>query len=80
VTTPAADFTAGVQQSLAAGQNAASDAQAARADLGAVNTILDEIDARISGQGTVSVDELSLIESALKELGSRAGRFAPPAR
>jgi flagellin-like hook-associated protein FlgL len=80
VTTPAADFTAGVQQSLAAGQNAASDAQAARADLGAVNTILDELDARISGQGTVSVDELSLIESALKELGSRAGRFAPPAR
>jgi len=75
--TPNPDFSAGVQQSLSAGQNASDDAQAVRADLSAVNTILNEIDTRIGSSGTVSEDELALIQSALKNLGSRAGRFAP---
>jgi len=77
--TPSADSSAGIQQSLSAGQNAASDAQAVRADLSAVNTILSEIDAKIGGSGTISDDELAMIESALKALGSRAGWFAPAA-
>jgi hypothetical protein len=71
------DFSANVQQSLSQGQNAADDTQAARADLSAVNAILNEIDARIESPGALSDDEMALIESALKDLGSRAGRFAP---
>ncbi|MGA2642006.1 MAG: hypothetical protein ABSG21_14020 [Spirochaetia bacterium] len=74
---PTTDFAAGVQQSLAEGQNAGDDSQAVHADLSAVNTILNEVNAKIGGGGTVSDDELALIESALKELQSRAGRFAP---
>ncbi|MGO9309923.1 MAG: hypothetical protein ACLQDL_12960 [Spirochaetia bacterium] len=76
---PNTDFAAGVQQSLAAAQNAGSNAQAARADLSAVNAILSEIDAKIGTPGAISDDELALIESTLKELGSRAGRYAPAA-
>jgi hypothetical protein len=74
---PNADFSVGIQQSLSAGQNAADDAHAVHADLSVVNTLLNEINARIEASGTASDDELALIESALKELGSRAGRFAP---
>ncbi len=73
---PAADFSTGVKESLTAGRNAANDSQAARADLSAVNAILNELDSKIGTPATVSEDELSLIESALKDLGSRAGRFA----
>ena len=76
---PAPDFSTGVRESLAAGKNAASDADAARADLSAVNAILNELDSKIGTAAAVSEDELGLIESALKDLGSRAGRFAPAA-
>jgi hypothetical protein len=72
---PAADFSTGVKESLTAGRNAANDAQAARADLSAVNAILNELDSKVGAPAAVSEDELSLIESALKDLGSRAGRF-----
>ncbi len=74
---PKSDFVAGVQQSPIAAQNAGSDAQVARTDLSAVNAILNEIDAKIGSSQAASDDELGLIESALKDLGSRAGRFAP---
>jgi hypothetical protein len=71
------DFATGVQQSLQQGQNAADPTQGARADLSAVNAILNEINARIGSPGSVSDDELSLIQSALKDLDSRASRYAP---
>jgi hypothetical protein len=75
--TPNPDFSAGVQQSLAEGQSAADNTQAAHADLSAVNAILNEIDARVESLGSLSDDEMALIESALKDLGSRAGRYVP---
>jgi hypothetical protein len=77
--TPAPDFSTDVRESLTAGRNAANDAQAARADLSAVNAILNELDSKIGTGSVVSEDELALIESALKDLGSRSGRFAPAA-
>jgi hypothetical protein len=76
---PQSNFKAGVQQSIAAAENAGNDAQTVRADLSAVDTILNEIDARIDSSGATPEDELSLIESALKELKSRAGRFTASA-
>jgi hypothetical protein len=76
VSTPPADFSSDVKESLTEGKNAASDADAARADLSAVNAILNELDSKPGG---VTDDEMALIEAALKDLGSRAGRFAPPA-
>jgi hypothetical protein len=75
--TPAPDFSSDIRESLTAGKNAANDAQAARADLSSVNAILNELDSKIGTAAAVSEDELALIESALKDLGSRAGRFAP---
>ncbi|MGA2479640.1 MAG: hypothetical protein ABSG63_12890 [Spirochaetia bacterium] len=68
--TPAATTLA---QSLAA---AASDGQGVRADLSIANSILAQIDAGIS-TGTLSDDELARLEAALKELESRAARYAP---
>lgn len=76
VTTPPADISSGVKESLTEGKNAASDAEAIRADLSAVNAILKELDSKPGG---ITDDELALIEAALKDLGSRAGRYAPPA-
>jgi hypothetical protein len=73
---PSADFSTGVRDSLFAGRNAANDAQAVRADLAAVNAILNELDSKIGTSAAVSPDELALIESALKDLQGRAGRFA----
>ena len=73
------DFPTGVRQSLDQGKSASSDAQAARADLSAVNTIINELDSKMAAAGTITDDELSLIESALKDLASRAGRYAPAA-
>jgi hypothetical protein len=61
------------------GKNASSDAEAVRADLSAVNAILNELDSKMATPGGVSEDELAMIESALKDLGSRAGRFTPAA-
>jgi hypothetical protein len=72
---PAADFPSSVMQSLAQGRNAADEAQAARADLASVNAILAEIDARIGASASMSDEELALIESALRDLKGRAGRF-----
>jgi len=72
---PAADFPASVMQSLAQGRNAADDAQAVRADLASVNAILDEIDAKIGASASMSDEELALIESALRDLKGRSGRF-----
>ena len=73
------DFGTVVQQSLQGGQNAVDPGQAARADLSALNAILNEINAKIGSPGSVSDDELSLIKSALKDLDSRSNRFAPAA-
>ncbi len=77
--TPAPDFSSGLKESLSEAKNASSDAQALQADLTAVNSILNELDSKMGTPGTISEDELALIESALKDLGSRAGRFAPAA-
>jgi hypothetical protein len=71
------DFGAVVQQSLQGGQNAADPGQAARSDLSALNAILNEINAKIGTPGSMPDDELSMIQSALKDLDSRAGRYAP---
>ena len=49
------------------------------ADLSAVNTILNELDAKMPVAGSVTDDELTLIESALRDLAGRAGRYAPAA-
>jgi hypothetical protein len=75
----AADFPSGIRESLVEGKNASSDADAVRADLSAVNAILNELDSKMATPGGVSDDELAMIESALKDLGSRAGRFTPAA-
>jgi hypothetical protein len=75
--TTSPEFSAGVQQALAEGQNAVDSSQAARADLSAADAILNAINSRIDTSGAMSDDELALIESALKDLQSRAGRFAP---
>ena len=77
---PAApDFTAAVQQSLDQGRAARDTEQAAQADLASVNSILNEIDSRMSGSAGIPDDELALIESAIKDLQSRSGRYTPPA-
>jgi len=55
---------------------ASAEGQGVHADLSIVNSILAQIDAGISA-GTLSDDELSKLESALKELESRAARYAP---
>jgi len=73
---PAADFPSSVMQSLAQGRSAADDAQAARADLASVNAILAEIDAKIGASASMSDEELALIESALRDLKGRSGRFS----
>ena len=74
---PTADFPSSVRQSLAQGRNAADDAQAARADLASVDAILSEIDAKMGASASMSDEELALIESALKDLQGRSGRFSP---
>ncbi len=74
-TAPATDFSASVLQSLAQGRTAADDAAAARADLASVNAILGEIDARTGSSASMSDEELALIETALKDLQARSGRF-----
>jgi len=71
----AADFSASVLQSLAQGRSAAGDAEAARADLASVNAILGEIDAKMASSESMSDEELALIETALKDLQARSGRF-----
>ena len=71
------DLPAGVQKSLSEGQNAVDTAQAVRADLSAANAILSAIDAKIDTSGSISEDEIAMIESALKVLRQRAGRFSP---
>jgi len=75
-TPPAADFPTAVKQFLAQGRNAADDAQAAHADLASVNAILGEIDAKMGASASMSDEELALIETALKDLQARSGRFS----
>ena len=76
---PPPDFSTAVRQSLDQGKGASSDVQAVRAELSAVNAIITELDARMPAAGSVTDDELALIESALKDLAGRAGRYAPAA-
>jgi len=75
VPAPPADFSMSVLQSLAQGRTASDDAQAARADLASVNAILGEIDAKMGSSVSMSDEELTLIETALKDLQARSGRF-----
>jgi hypothetical protein len=65
-----------LEQSLAAGEKAASEGRGVRADLSIVNSVLAQIDAGISA-GTLSDEELARLEAALKELETRAARYAP---
>ncbi len=74
----APDFSQAVKQSLDEGRTAKDTAQAARADLDTVDAILNEIDAKMGSGGSISDDELALIQSALKDLGSRSGRYSSP--
>lgn len=76
---PAADFSSSVRQSLDRGRNAADNAQAVRADLASVNAILGEIDAKMGSSASMSDEELALIETALKDLQARSGRFGTAA-
>jgi len=77
---PAApEFAAQVKQSLDQGRAATDTEQAAKADLASVDAILNEIDARLSAVSSMPDDEVALIESALKDLQSRSGRYTPPA-
>ena len=66
----------GQRQGLATLRKGAIYGVQVRADLSIVDSILAQIDAGISA-GTLSDDELSKLESALKELESRAARYAP---
>jgi hypothetical protein len=74
----APDFSSEVKQSLDEGRTAKDDSKAAQADLATVNAILNEIDAKIGSSSGMSDEELALIESALKDLGSRSGRYTSP--
>ncbi len=55
------------------------DRQAALADLGTVDTVLDKIDSAMSSASAGSEEGLAVIESALKELGGRSSRYLPDA-
>jgi hypothetical protein len=66
---------ASLSQAMAAGERAASEGRGVRADLSIVNSILAQVDAGLSG--ALSEEDLARLESALKELESRAGRYAP---
>lgn len=76
---PSADFASGLRETLTAGKNAGNDSQAVQADLAAVNAILGELNSKLAAAAAVPEDEIALIESALKDLGGRATRFAPSA-
>ncbi|MGA2977490.1 MAG: hypothetical protein ABSF77_19465 [Spirochaetia bacterium] len=71
----AQDFSAGVQQSLAAAKNAPDKSQAVRTDLATVDRLMAEIDKSLSSAETMSDEELAVVESALKDLESRASGY-----
>jgi hypothetical protein len=71
----AASPTTGPQQA----GTAATDSQGARADLSTVNGILSKIDSALASGAPVSDDDLAQLESALKDLGGGAARYAPSA-
>jgi hypothetical protein len=64
-----------LSQALAAGQTAASEGQGVRADLSTVDSILALINAGLQSGTAISDDDLAKLESALKELQARAGRY-----
>jgi hypothetical protein len=71
------DFSTAVQQTLQEAKTATDLGTAARADLATVNRLIAKINAIISAGGTVSPDDLAVLESALKDLESRATRYVP---
>ena len=75
----APEFAAQMKQSLDEGRSAKDTEEAAKADLASVDAILGEIDARLSAVTSMPDGELALIESALKDLQSRSGRYSTPA-
>jgi hypothetical protein len=74
---PTQGFAQGMEQSLTTAKTTQDIGQAVRADLSTVNRILAEIDAALAAGTPVPDDKLSLMESALTELGGRSARYAP---
>jgi len=71
------DFSTAVQQSLQVAKSAPDLGGAARADLTTVNQLLAKIDALVAAGGTISPDDLTLLQNALKDLDSRATQYVP---
>lgn len=71
------DFTTAVQQSLQVAKSAPDLTAAAQADLTTVDQILAKIDALVAAGGTISPSDLALLQSALKDLESRASQYVP---
>jgi hypothetical protein len=71
--------TQSVAQALTTVETAVSREQGVRADLATVDNILSLINAGLQQGAAVSDEDLLKVESALKELEGRAGRYAPHA-
>ena len=69
------DFAASVEQSLAAGKDAPGSPTSLRADLDTVDTILSRIDAGLAPGADITESDLSLMESAITDLKSRASTY-----
>jgi len=71
-----ASFQSAVQQSLEVAKGSQDTSVALHTDLATVDRILAQIDAKMAAGSAVSDDELSLMETAVSDLQSRAGRYA----
>lgn len=71
-----ASFQSAVQESLAVAKGSQDTTVALRADLATVDRIIAQIDAKMAADAAVSDEELSLMESAVSDLQSRAGRYS----
>ncbi len=71
-----ATFQSSVQESLAVAKGVQDPSVALHADLATVNRIIAQIDAKMAAGAEVSDDELAIMESAVADLQSRAGRYS----
>jgi hypothetical protein len=70
-------FSEEVQKSLTAAKTASDSDAAVRADLATVNRIIEEIDQVVSTGASLTDEELSVMESALKDLSNRVSGYGP---
>ncbi len=71
----ARDLSAALKQALDASKNIPDKELAARADLNAINTLLESIDAKLASGQPVTDDELALMTQALTELKRRIASY-----